>query len=105
MRIYANYLYALALYTQKSLLCVMAKKKTPKDSDIPDTQKLANRIKQLRKIRGYSNSLTFSIDNDLNPSQFARYESGQGNITWKNLMKVIRALDVDVSEFFSEGFD
>lgn len=83
----------------------MAKKKAQKDSDLPDAQKLANRIKQLRKVRGYSNSLSFAIDNDLNPSQFARYESGQGNITWKNLMKVIRALNVSVSEFFSEGFE
>jgi transcriptional regulator with XRE-family HTH domain len=83
------------------LLCLMAKKKI----SLSDSEKLGARIKALRKAKGYTNYLTFAVDHDLNPSQYATYESGKGNITWNNLMKIIRALDVEVSEFFSEGFE
>jgi transcriptional regulator with XRE-family HTH domain len=83
----------------------MPKKKAQSSPELSDSQKLGNRLKELRKAKGYTNYLAFAFDHDLNPSQYAKYESGSANITWNNLMKIIRALDVEVSEFFAEGFD
>ena len=66
--------------------------------------KLAERIKTLRIKKGYSNYETFAFDNDLPRAQYGRYEQGQ-NLRFTSLIKVIRAFDMSIQEFFSEGFD
>ena len=76
-----------------------------KDEDIEkELQKLANRIKQLRQKKGYSNYENFAFDHDIPRAQFGRYENGQ-DLRYTSLIKVIDALGVTVEEFFSEGFD
>lgn len=82
----------------------MAKKKTAKRSIPVDHEKLGKRIKELRIQQGYTSAETFAYEKGLNRAQYGKYEIGR-NITWDNLLKVIRALDVSVSEFFAEGFD
>ncbi len=76
-----------------------------KDEDIEkELQKLAERIKQLRIKKGYSNYENFAFDHEIPRAQFGRYENGQ-DLRYTSLIKVIDALGVTLPEFFSEGFD
>lgn len=66
--------------------------------------KLANRIKSLRLRAGHFNYEKFALGNDIARAQYRCYELG-GNITYKNLIRVIAALEVTPAQFFSEGFE
>jgi transcriptional regulator with XRE-family HTH domain len=75
-----------------------------KEKISPDElQKLAQRIRQLRIKKGYSNYENFAYDNDIPRAQYGRYEKGE-DLRYSSLIKVIKALDVSIQEFFSEGF-
>lgn len=65
---------------------------------------LGDRIKNLRVAAGYSNYEKFSYEHDISRSQFGRYENGQ-DMKFSSLLKVLKALDISLPEFFSEGFD
>lgn len=80
----------------------MAKKKRAAKVS-PDMAKLANRIRTLREQSGRSKE-AFAADAEISRTLYPKYEKG-GNITYATLLKVIAALDVSVTEFFSEGFD
>ena len=69
-----------------------------------DLKKLANRIRELRQEKGYSNYESFAYENNLPRAQYGRYEKGE-DLKYSSLLKVIRALGVSVQEFFSEGFE
>ncbi len=71
----------------------------------PEFIKLGKRMKELRIKNGYKSFETFAYDNDLPRVLYGNYEKGTGNITYKNLLKVIKALKVSMPDFFSEGFD
>ncbi|MGQ0828761.1 MAG: helix-turn-helix domain-containing protein [Bacteroidota bacterium] len=77
-------------------------KLTSSDSDFVS---LGKRMRELRLKKGYKSFEIFAYDNDLPRVLYGNYEKGVGNITYKNLLKVIRALNVSVKEFFSEGFE
>ena len=79
-----------------------AKIKTPKEKS-KEVLLLAKRIKQLRKERGYSSQETFAYDNDYTLSYYSRLERGQ-DIRFTSLVKVCKALNVDLNTFFSKGF-
>jgi len=66
--------------------------------------KLANRMKILRLRAGHLNYEKFALGNGIARAQYRSYELG-ANITYANLLRVIRALNVSTSEFFREGFD
>lgn len=68
-----------------------------------ELQKLASRIRDLRIKKGYTNYENFAFDHDIPRAQYGRYENGE-DLRYSSLMKVIKALDVSVTEFFSEGF-
>ena len=72
------------------------------------TQKQINnlgvRIKSLRKKKGYKNYEQFAFKNDLSRSQYWRYEKGE-DLRFSSLLKVLKALDISLEEFFGEGFD
>lgn len=70
----------------------------------PDIQKLANRIRTLRKSLGYTNADFFAYENEITRSQYARYEKGE-DIRFSSLMKIIKAFKMTPEEFFREGFD
>lgn len=65
--------------------------------------KLGKRIKSLRIAAGYTNYDFFAYDNDIQRSQWGRYEKGQ-NLTFTSLLKVVGAFGMTLEEFFSEGF-
>lgn len=71
----------------------------------PDLRKLGDRLRALRLKRGYTSLEKFAFDNELSRVLYSNYESGRGNITYKNLLKVTRALGISLKDFFSEGFD
>jgi hypothetical protein len=92
------------------LFCRMAKENARKSTKQEKTTgsdfiKLGKRMRELRKKKGYKSFESFAYDNDLPRVLYGNYEKGEGNITFKNLLKVIKALNVTITEFFSEGFD
>ncbi|MEM9678969.1 MAG: helix-turn-helix transcriptional regulator [Bacteroidota bacterium] len=67
-------------------------------------EKLGERIKAIRKAKGYTNYEHFAYQNGFNRVQYGRYENG-ANISFKTLVKLVAAFDMTLAEFFSEGFD
>ena len=67
-------------------------------------KKLGKRIKELRIKKGYSNYEYFAYENGIGRAQYGKYETG-GNIQFDTLLKILKALDISVKDFFSEGFD
>lgn len=66
--------------------------------------KLGKRIKYFRIKNGYSNYELFAYDNNIPRAQYGRYEKGE-DLRFSSLLKVIKALDVSIEEFFSQGFN
>jgi len=81
-------------------MLIMTKPKKNKPKEI---LKLANRIKQLRKEKGYTSQETFAYDNDYTLSYYSRLERGE-DIRFSSLVRLCKALDIDLKTFFSEGF-
>lgn len=64
---------------------------------------LGRRLRELRIERGYANYEQFAFDHDLPRAQYGRYEQGK-DLRFSSLVKVLKALDVTLEEFFREGF-
>lgn len=64
-------------------------------------EKVAKKIKQLRKDKGYTSFQAFAYDFELNRVQYWRIESGQ-NITLKTLIKVLEIHQISLAEFFKD---
>lgn len=67
-------------------------------------EKLATRIKAIRKEKGYTSYEKFAIQHDINRMQYWRYEKGE-DLRFSSLVRVISAFDMTLEEFFAEGFD
>lgn len=67
--------------------------------------KLGERIKELRKSKGYTSYEKFAIQNDISRMQYWRYEKGGEDMRISSLFKIIDAFDMTLEEFFSEGFE
>lgn len=84
------------------------KKKTPKKkTDIENDEylkKLGKRIKDLRIKKGYTNYEYFAFEHNIGRAQYGKYETG-GNIQFNTLVKILKALNITLKDFFSEGFD
>lgn len=66
-------------------------------------ENFGNRLKQIRKEKGYTNYEHFAYQHGFNRVQYGRYENG-ANISFKTLVKIVAAFDMTLEEFFSEGF-
>jgi transcriptional regulator with XRE-family HTH domain len=64
---------------------------------------LGERIRTLRIKKGYSSAEYFAYDHDISRAQYGRYENGE-DLRFSSLYKVVRAFDMTLEEFFSEGF-
>ncbi len=62
-------------------------------------EKVANKIKQLRKDKGYTSFQSFAFEYELNRVQYWRIESGK-NITLKTLIKVLDIHKISLEDFF-----
>jgi len=83
------------------LFCYMAENSDHIDKQLKN---LGERIKQIRKAKGYSNYEKFAHQHDFNRSSYGRFESGE-DIRFSSLLRVLNAFDMDIQEFFLEGFD
>ncbi|MBA3682629.1 MAG: helix-turn-helix transcriptional regulator [Bacteroidetes bacterium] len=68
-------------------------------------EKLMNRIINLRKEHGISQE-KLAIESDVARSLMRGYERHERNISFANLIRIIKlGLKMSVEDFFSEGFD
>jgi transcriptional regulator with XRE-family HTH domain len=83
----------------------MTTKKTTKSNttEKQNLKKVGERLKYYRKKAGYSNYEYFAYENDFSRPQYGKYEAG-ANIQLNTLMKILKALDVSLEEFF-KGFN
>ena len=65
---------------------------------------LGKRIKKIRKEAGFTNYEQFAFTHGINRSQYGRYENGE-DLRFSSLLKVLKALDISLEDFFKEGFD
>ncbi|MET3982024.1 ribosome-binding protein aMBF1 (putative translation factor) [Mucilaginibacter sp. UYP27] len=66
-------------------------------------KKVGQRIKELREAKGEPNYEKFAFKHDINRTQLWRYENGE-DLHFSSLLKVLKALDVSLTDFFKEGF-
>jgi transcriptional regulator with XRE-family HTH domain len=64
-------------------------------------KKLGQRIKELRIKKGYTNYEHFAYEHGISRTQYGNYETGE-NMKILTLVKVLKGLNVSLSEFFSE---
>lgn len=77
---------------------------TKKDAYINnELENLSARLKALRLKRGYSNYESFAFENGIPRAQYGRYENRQ-DLRFSSLVKVLKALDITLEEFFSDSW-
>lgn len=67
----------------------------------PRIKAVAEKLKQLRKNKGYKSYETFAWDNDVNRVQYHRMEKGE-NFTMKSLLKILDVHKLTLREFFAD---
>ena len=78
---------------------------TKKDEfTIEELAKLAARTKSLRIAKGYTNYENFAYEHKIPRAQYGRYEKGE-DLRYSSLLKLVKAFDMTLAEFFNEGFD
>lgn len=65
---------------------------------------IANRVKALRKAKGYSNQEHFAYEINIARAQYSRYERGI-DLKISSLSRIIHAHGLTLAEFFAEGFE
>ncbi len=92
------------------MYCRMKKQSTTKKvstkgkKQIPELPKLADRIKTLRKEKGFNSHEAFAFEVGISRTQYNKYERGF-DIRFSTLVRIIKQFDMTLEEFFSEGFD
>lgn len=69
-----------------------------------DMKRLGERIRQLRKKKGYTSYETFANEHGIHRVQWGRYEQGS-DLYFSTLVRITQVLGVSLREFFSQGFD
>lgn len=67
-------------------------------------KRLGQRIRELREAKGEPNYEKFAFKHELNRTQLWRYENGE-DLNFSSLLKVLKALDISLADFFKEGFE
>ena len=60
---------------------------------------LGKKIRAIREVRGRSQE-QLAMDAELDRAYYGRIERGEANVAALNLLKIAKALDADVGEFF-----
>lgn len=72
--------------------------------DVEDQQaRLGNRIRELRKKKGYTSLEIFAYEHGFGRTQYARYENGE-DLRFSTLVRLVNCFDMTLEEFFREGF-
>lgn len=61
---------------------------------------IGNRLKELRKAKGYKNYEHIAFDLEMSRSAYWRLESGE-NFSLKTLIKVCKLLEITLEDFFT----
>lgn len=77
-------------------------KPKPKNTD---TIILGQCLRELRLKIGESSLERFAGKNGISRVLYSNWENGRGNITYRSLIKVSRALKVSMKDLFSQGID
>jgi transcriptional regulator with XRE-family HTH domain len=70
-----------------------------------ELKKIGLRLKNLRKASGYSSPDKFSYENNLNRSQYGKYEAGSNNITIGTLVNILNCFGISLSDFFNNDYE
>ena len=65
---------------------------------------MGNKLRELRIEKGFTNYEQFAFEHNLPRAQYGRYEQGQ-DLRFSSLLKVLKAFDISLEEFFKEGFE
>lgn len=82
----------------------MAKKKQLDEGIEKQMADLGNRLKQLRKDKGFTNHEQFAFTHNFGRAQYWRYENGE-DMRVSTFLMILRALEISPEDFFSGGFD
>jgi transcriptional regulator with XRE-family HTH domain len=63
---------------------------------------IGKRIRAIRKARGLSQE-QMAMEAGLDRAYYGRVERGEANVAALNLLRIAKALDVDVGQFFPGG--
>ncbi len=74
------------------------------EATLKKINQLGNRLREIRKAKGYSNYENFAYEHNIPRPQYGRYERGE-DLKFSSLLKVLKGFDMSLQEFFSEGFD
>jgi transcriptional regulator with XRE-family HTH domain len=72
------------------------------ESEAQNLKKIGERLKHFRKKAGFTNYEYFAYEHGFSRPQYGKYEAG-ANIQLNTLMKILKALNVSLEEFF-KGF-
>ncbi len=84
-----------------------------KDNNEPDSgaldprvelKKIGARLKSIRKNAGYSSPDKFAYDNEINRSQYGKYEAGSEDLRLSSLIKILNKLGLTLPQFFDENY-
>lgn len=70
-----------------------------KSEKLPELLTISNRLKELRKQKGYANYEHIAFELGMSRSAYWRLESGE-NFSMKTLIKVCSLLEVTLEDFF-----
>lgn len=76
-------------------------KKNEENQEFPELDLISNRLKEIRKEKGYSNYEHIAFELGMSRSAYWRLENG-ANFNLKTLIKVLRLLNVSMEDFFKE---
>ena len=100
-----NRVYLNRVTKDRSLQDLCRMKSPTKDTEKIYLGKLIDRIVNLRKTRGMSQE-KLALESEIARSLMYSYEKKDRNISWANLIRIIKfGFKMTVEEFFSVGFD
>lgn len=79
------------------------KKKSDPTTIAPEYARLGARMKSLRLKKGFTSYEAFAYTHNLSRALYGRFEKGR-DLRYSSLLKVVKAFDMTLEEFFSEGF-
>ncbi len=62
---------------------------------------LSERIREIRKEKGYTNYEYFAYEHGISRAQYGRYENGE-DLRFSSLLKLVEAFDMTFEEFFKD---
>ena len=67
-----------------------------------ELQLIGEKLKALRKAKGYTSHETFAYDKNLPRAYYWKIEAGKTNITINSLLKILNIHNISLHDFFSD---